>query len=293
MSSMMTRAILCLGLSVAFGCAHLAPGEKPAPAAAPASEKIARAAIASPVKPKVASLPLVPASALLIGNSFFYYNNSLHNQLGRLVRAAEPRIVPGFRSTSVTISGSGIDWHDVESYFRPNAIGSYSFDSKNNVVFNKLDKLFDVAIVMDCSQCPIHPKLKPVFHEFAKKDVDIIRKHRAVPVFFMSWAYEDKPGMTAQLAEQYTIAGNANDALVIPAGLAFARALHQRPALRLYADDKRHPSPEGTYLAACTTFASLYKRSPVGLKYTAGLDPAMAGFLQTVAWETVTEYYGR
>ena len=69
----------------------------------------------------------------------------------------------------VTIGGSGFDWHDVESYFRPNAIGNYSFDENNNVVFNKPDKLFDVAIMMDCSQCPIHPKLKSVFTEYAKK----------------------------------------------------------------------------------------------------------------------------
>ena len=33
---------------------------------------------------------------------------------------------------------SGLDWHDVESYFRPNAIGSYSFDEQNNVVFYKV-----------------------------------------------------------------------------------------------------------------------------------------------------------
>ena len=34
--------------------------------------------------------------------------------------------------------------------------------------------------------------------------------------------------MTAQLAAAYTEAGNANDALVIPAGLAFAKALYKR-----------------------------------------------------------------
>jgi hypothetical protein len=38
--------------------------------------------------------------------------------------------------------------------------------------------------------------------------------------------------MTAQLAEQYTIAGNDNDALVIPAGLAFANAINKRPDLK-------------------------------------------------------------
>ncbi len=293
MASLMTKTILCLGVSISLGCAHMGTEDKPPKSPAPAADRIARSAIASPVKPKVTSLERAPASALLIGNSFFYYNNSLHNHLGRLVRAAEPKVVDNFRSTSVTISGSGIDWHDVESYFRPNALGSYSFDARNNIVFNKLEKLFDVAIIMDCSQCPIHPKLKPVFHEYAKKDMDIVRKHRATPILFMSWAYEDDPEMTAQLAEQYTIAGNANDALVIPVGLAFAKALYKRPALGLYADDKRHPSLEGTYLAACTAFASLYKRSPEGLKYMAELEPATAKFLQAVAWETVTEYYGR
>ena len=88
-----------------------------------------------------------PESAIFIGNSFFYYNNSLHNHVTRLVRAAEPAYK--LRSTSVTISGSGADWHDVESYFRPNALGMYSFDEDNNIVFNKLDRLFDLAIMMD------------------------------------------------------------------------------------------------------------------------------------------------
>jgi hypothetical protein len=269
------------------GCAHMT---QPESVKAPAADYIARDAIASPVKPKVTSLAEKPASALFVGNSFFYYNNSLHNHVGLLVRTG--KLADKFRGVSATISGSGMDWHDVESYFRP-AVSAYSFDSKNNVVFNKLDKKFDVAIVMDCSQCPIHPQLKGVFQEYSKKNAEIFRKHRATPILFMSWAYEDVPAMTAQLAAAYTEAGNANDALVIPAGLAFAKALHKRPSLGLYAPDKRHPSVAGTYLAACTVVASLYGRTPEGNAYTAGLDPALAAFLQSVAWETVREYYGK
>ena len=98
--------------------------------------------------------------------------------------------------------------------------------------------------------------------------------------------------MTAQLAEQYTLAGNANDALVIPAGLAFAKAVSKRPSLELYQADKRHPTLAGTYLAACTTYAALQRKSPVGNKYTAGLDPELAAFLQGVAADTVREYFG-
>jgi hypothetical protein len=251
----------------------------------------ATACAQSPLTPKVKEVGADPASAIYIGNSFFYYNNSLHGHVGSLIRAG----MPGFnhRATSVTISGSGFDWHDVDTYFRPNAIGNYSFDAQNRVVFNKIDRLFDVAIMMDCSQCPLHPQLSSVFKDYAKKNADTVRKHGAKPVYFMSWAYQDAPEMTQQLAEAYTREANANDAFVIPAGLAFARSIAQKPDLNLYVPDKRHPSLAGTYLAACTVYASLFKRSPVGLAYNAGLDPATARHLQTVAWETVQDYYKR
>jgi hypothetical protein len=249
------------------------------------------APLAAETKPKVTETGIAsPASAIFIGNSFFYYNNGITGHLGALLRSSDPPVK--FRATMATISGSGADWHDVASYFRPGAIGKYSFDAGNNVVFNKIDKLFDLAILMDCSQCPVHPELKSVFTEYMKRHAETVRKHGAVPVFFMSWAYADKPEMTEALAEAYTQAGNDNAALVIPAGLAFARALRQLPAVNLYAPDKRHPSLAGTYLAAATVYAALLKRSPVGLGYTAGLDAATAKGLQTVAAETVEAYYG-
>ena len=232
-----------------------------------------------------------PNSFLWVGNSFFYYNNSMHGHVGNLARAADAKT--RYRGVSVTISGSGIDWHDMESYFRPNGIGKYSFVGDNEIVFNKPGRHFDAVIMMDCSQCPIHPQLQSVFHEYAKRQSEIVVRNGARPILFMSWAYKDKPEMTAQLAEQYTIAGNANDALVIPAGLAFAKAIAKRPDIELYQPDKRHPSLLGTYLAACTVYAAATKKSPIGSTYTAGIDAALAGFLQTTAWETVQEYYSK
>jgi hypothetical protein len=239
-------------------------------------------------RPKVTSLGSEPASILYIGNSFFYFNNGMGGHVARLNASAEG--AHKLRSTDVTISGSSLQWHDVDSYFRPNAVGAFSFDPENNVVFNKTDTLFEVAVMMDCSQCPIHPTLKSQFAEYAKKDSDIVRKHGARPVLFMSWAYANKPEMTAELAEAYTIAGNANDALVIPAGLAFARVVKEHPEIGLYIADKRHPTLAGTYLAACTTYAALFGRSPVGLGYTAGLDATTAKALQDAAWATVRDY---
>ncbi|WP_338665302.1 hypothetical protein VQH23_09025 [Pararoseomonas sp. SCSIO 73927] len=232
-----------------------------------------------------------PASLVFIGNSFFYYNNGITNHVSEFLRAAAP--AQRLRSTLIGIGGSGFDWHDVDSYFRPNAVARYTIDRNNVLTPNRDARLFDVAVMMDCSQCPVHPDMKDVFTDYARRHAGTVRRHGAQPVFFMSWAYLDKPEMTAGLAEAYTRAGNENDALVIPAGLAFARVVTERPEISLYVADKRHPSLAGTYLAAAVTYAALFNRSPVGSSYTAGLDPAVARTLQDAAWATVREYLRR
>ncbi len=231
-----------------------------------------------------------PLSALYVGNSFFYYNNGMPSMVNRLASAATPSTT--ISGVMATISGAGLDWHDMESYFRSDALGSYRFNAANDIEFKQRTPIFDLAIMMDCSLCPIHPKLQSKFHETAKKDSDIARLHGAEPVLFMSWPYADAPEMTAQLAREYTKAGNDNNALVIPAGLAFARTIEKHPEINLYAPDKRHPSLAGSYLGACTIYASVFNRSPEGLSFTAGLDKATASALQTTAWETAKSYYG-
>ena len=244
----------------------------------------------STTAPAAAAGPEETKAVLWIGNSFFYYNNSMHGHVGQLIQGATSGDKRGHRAVSATISGSGINWHDLESHFKPGGVGSYSFDRDNNVVFNTFSKPFDVVLMMDCSQCPIHPQLQKFFYDYAQKNSDIARKNGARPAFFMSWAYQDKPEMTEQLAAEYTKAGRLHNALVVPAGLAFAASVKARPDLNLYVADKRHPSLAGTYLAACTVLASLYKTNPEGNSYTAVLDVATAKFLQSVAWTTVQEY---
>ena len=236
--------------------------------------------------PAVAPLSGPPQSMLWVGNSFFYYNNSLHGHVGQLAASAKTPI----RGVSVTISGSGLDWHDLPSLLRADGIGRYSFVGDNEIRFNPPGRQFDTVVMMDCSQCPIHPQLKDAFHATVKKNAELLKSQGIRPVLFMSWAYKDKPEMTQTLAAAYTEAGKANGAKVIPVGLAFARAIAARPDVELYVADKRHPSVAGTYLAACTTYATLVGKSPVGLAYTAGLPPHLAVALQQAAWDTVQAY---
>jgi hypothetical protein len=231
-----------------------------------------------------------PKAVLYVGNSFMYFNNSLHTLVLNLAREASDKAKAAHRATSVTISGSGMDWHDVASYFRPDAVGRYSFVENNEVRFNPPGKVFDAAILMDCSQCPVHPTLAPIFFEFSKKHSDTVRLNGARPYFLMTWAYKDKPEMTKGLADAYTEAGRQNKAHVIPAGLAFALSIERKPELDLYVSDLRHPSMAGSYLTACVVLASMRGINPVGNAFTAGLNPAIARHLQEVAWETVQNY---
>lgn len=254
-----------------------------------ASGPAAAAGIAATPGPKAAS-PADLKSLLWVGNSFFYYNNSMHGHVRELLIAAGAK---GYRGVSATISGSGLNWHDVGAHFKPDGVGSYSFVGDNEVRFNQVDKPFDAVLMMDCSQCPVHPQLKSKFHEFADRHSATVRQHGAEPMLFMSWAYKDKPEMTEPLAAEYLEAGRRNRALVVPAGLAFAESIRRRPELELFVADKRHPSLAGTYLGACTVLASVYGRNPVGSRYTAGLPADVAAHLQQVAWETASSFHAK
>lgn len=232
-------------------------------------------------------------SMLWVGNSFFYYNNSMHGHVGQLLSAQSDNGKRNVRQVSATLSGSGLNWHDVASYFKPGGVSSYSFVGDNEVRFNTFSKPFDAVLLMDCSQCPIHPQLQPVFHAYAQKHSQTVRQHGAEPVLFMSWAYSDKPEMTEPLATQYIQAGKANQALVVPAGLAFAESRARRADVPLIMPDKRHPTLQGTYLSACTVLASVFKVNPVGNKYTAGLPADVAAHLQAVAWDTAQKFHAQ
>lgn len=231
------------------------------------------------------------ASMLFVGNSFFYYNNGILRFVsGFSGGSADGRKLSG---TMITISGSGLDWHAMESYFRPHAVGYYNFDKRNNLVFSNSKKPFDAVLMMDCSQCPFHPQLGAVFSDYARRDAEIARRHDVEPMLFMSWAYKDHPEMTSELDEAYTKAGNANNELVVPAGLAFARVREQRPDIELYQPDLRHPTVAGSYLAGAVIYASITGKSLDDDTFTAGLDSVLAAYLRKTAWTTAAAYYAR
>ncbi len=231
------------------------------------------------------------SSIMLIGNSFFYYNNSLHNHLGDLYDADPDLDTP--RRRSITINGSSLSWHDVESYLSNEEIGSFTIDSDTNTYepYEKQD--IDIVIMMDCSLCPINDERKESFHEYVKKHSETIRSKGIEPVLFMTWPYKNKPEMQQKLEKEFFIASELNNIRMIPAGQAFLYINQNFPNINLYTEDLRHPSKEGTYLASLMVFTFLSNKSPIGNTYIIDLEPDVAEILQKVAWMTYKNFQKR
>ena len=197
------------------------------------------------------------------------------------------------RRRSITINGSSLSWHDVESYLSNEEIGSFRINSDTNVYepYEKLD--IDVVIMMDCSLCPINDERKNSFYKYVKKHSETIRSKGIEPILFMSWPYKNKPEMQEVLEREFLRASKLNNLRLIPAGQAFLYINQNFPNINLYTEDLRHPSKEGTYLAALMVFTSLSNKSPIGNTFTMGLDPKVSRTLQEVAWLTHNEFRKR
>ena len=211
-----------------------------------------------------------PQNILFVGNSFTYFNNSLHGHLRKLLAAEDPSTRETMFLKAMTISGGVLANHESGL---SQMLKTYSWD---------------VVVLQGHSLEAVDPEKRPGLKAAATQFTGMIREHGAEPVIFMTWAYSDRPEMTAALRTSYTQLGNELGVRVAPVGLAFADALQGDTNLTLHSPDTIHPSPAGTYLAACVFYATLFGKSPAGIAYTAGLDDDLALILQQSAWRTVS-----
>ena len=107
--------------------------------------------------------------------------------------------------------------------------------------------------------------------------------------------HEDtNPRMIENIKKMYIDAGNKNDALVIPVGIAFENAYMAQPNIKLHKHyDGTHPNILGTYLASCVVFSSITHLSPLNIEYSyyGEINDIDKKFLQKIAKETVEDFY--
>jgi hypothetical protein len=216
-----------------------------------------------------------PENVLFVGNSFIYYNNSVHKHYRKLLNSSSEDGSASGDARMLTISGGSLA----------------EYEGGLRQMLDAGD--WDAVVLQGYSNGPITPGKAERFQAAARDYANAIRQNGADPVFFMTWAYTGQPQMTAKLDAAYSAIGAELNAKVVPVGLAFERALSLRPELTLIIDDGKHPTMAGTYLAACTFYAALHDESPEGLDYDAGLAASDTALLQQVAWEIWQEYDAR
>jgi hypothetical protein len=212
----------------------------------------------------------------IYGNSYTHYNNNLNTRLRDLTRSLLPNNAKGYSYRGITISSGRLGWHEP------------------NLRFQNTLKDWDVVVFQGNSMEPITKKAssRDYFEESAKTMSKIAHDAGSKVVYFMTWAQQSRPEQTSALANAYQDIAKKTGGYVAPVGLAFEQSIKQYPAINLYHSDGKHPSLEGTYLAASVFFATLYNQSPVGgaTPVDTYMSPEIAKKLQTVAWETVQQF---
>jgi hypothetical protein len=197
-----------------------------------------------------------PMRVFFVGNSYTAYNGGIDADL----RGLAPR---------VTTASS--------------APGGYTLARHLNdqATMDALDGGWDYVVLQEQSQGPVYAYSDYV--EAATTLTKQIKQRGGTPMLLMTWARPDSEGVTTEALRSATAtAASRLGVPMIPAGVAFADSAEANPSIAVNGPDG-HPTREGTYLAACTVYASLFGKSPVGNTFTGGLDAGVATALQQAA----------
>ena len=226
-----------------------------------------------------------PERVLYIGNSYLYYNDSLHNHVRRMLDEVYENKITTSNYKSVTISGSRSWHHNID----------YPINHKNLGA----KKPFQLVIFQGGSGETDTLKERDLFSKTTASVINKIHESGAEAALYMIHAYvkphrDANSKMIEDIKKMYIDAGNKNNALVIPVGIAFENAYGSNPNIELHKTfDGSHPSLLGTYLAACVVFASITHQSPLKINYDYFSQISLEDkkFLQEVAHKTVEDFF--
>jgi len=221
---------------------------------------------------------------LFIGNSYTH-RNSLPQLFAELSQSAGKSVI----AERSTYSSGLLETHSVD-------------DSTLSAISRGI---WDFIILQEQSQIPTieHFRYNSMYPSARFLD-SLITGQSAKTVFYMTWGrkyggQQARRGyyspnfinffhMQDSLQSAYEEIANELSAIVAPVGVAWANALKIDPSADLWTHDHSHPTIQGSYLAACVFYSTLFNESPVGLSYTGGLTSEDAAFFQNVAYQTVT-----
>ncbi|MFL2721733.1 MAG: DUF4886 domain-containing protein [Gammaproteobacteria bacterium] len=220
---------------------------------------------------------------LFVGNSYLYYNDSLHNHVKRMAIERFPSYEEKFIYKSSTIGGARSWHHNFKHLLEPTNIG--------------VNEPFDLLILQGGSAEPLSKNSRIIFKNTVKEVNEIAKEYGTKLALYMTHAYvapdiRYEANMINKISSMYTNAGKENNVKVIPVGIGFENAYKENPNIQLHNLDGTHPSLLGTYLAACIVYGVLYDDSPVGIDYNyfGKVSDQDRIFIQKIAYETITNF---
>lgn len=222
------------------------------------------------------------ASVLFIGNSYTYVNNL-------------PMLVENITSS----------FGDYISYDSNTPGGAtFSDHAANPTTYSKIkSQLWDFVVLQGQSQEPSFPdaQVNTESIPYAIQIADSVYANNFCTdvMMFMTWGRENGDpqwapistfeGMNNRLRSAYLRIADSVEGSVSPVGSAWRYVRDNYPSINLYSTDGSHPSYAGSYLAACTFYASIFRKSPIGSTFTGTLSVSDASNLQYAASITVLD----
>ena len=228
---------------------------------------------------------------LFIGNSFTYYND-LPTLFGQIASGAGEVVE--------------VDWiahgsYTLEKYADPNDVAAPTEDVTMQGCGKMVDETlrasddYDVVILQEQSTRPITN-----YNSFLdaartlKEKIDETQKDCEV-YLYATWGfpagldskYTTIPDLEAAIRQAYKNVASEIGAKVSNVGEAFTAVYNSHSEIGLYNADGRHPSYEGSYLAACVHVATILGCDPRTTTYTGNLSDEVAQLLQGVAYDVV------
>ena len=163
---------------------------------------------------------------------------------------------------------------------------------------NKLkSSKWDVVVLQEQSQVPASEQARTqAMYPAVRLLVRQIEEGGATPILFLTWAHREgwpERGLIgyeatqARITEGYLRIAQELGVSVAPVGDAWLMATNEHPDLELWQGDGSHPTEQGSYLAACVFYATIFRQSPEGLSYRGRLPKKAASVLQSTAANVV------
>ena len=190
-----------------------------------------------------------PISILFIGNSFSYYNSL-------------PKLIAYF--AQITGSGNLI----TEGVFRGGATLKILWD-EGKALRKIRSKNWDYVVLQERGRLGgivkrgvVHVGRPQTFITHTTRFDKEIKKIGATTLLYCPPAFlrVGLPYDAEKLRVAYTTLARKLHLITIHSGAAFALSLKKRPNMNLYARDKNHPNPLGTYLIASLFYRKLFHK---------------------------------